>query len=81
MVYYGKFEHQDTSTLPHRDNTYNYEQFVLPEWRDFCDLTNRTGGPRCLLKQYRQVEENKLSHIGDRIQIYFTKLNVLLTLG
>jgi hypothetical protein len=39
VVYYGKFKHQDTSTQPHRDNTYNYEQFVLPEWREFCDLT------------------------------------------
>ena len=60
---YGKFEYQDTSTMPHRDNPYNYEQFVVPEWRDFCDLTNRPGGPRGILKQYRAVEENKPSHI------------------
>ena len=45
---YGKFEYQDTSTMPHRDNPYNYQQFVVPEWRDFCDLTNRPGGLRSL---------------------------------
>jgi hypothetical protein len=56
VVYYGKFEQVDTSTQAHGDNTYNYEQFVLPEWRDFCELTNRPVGPRGLLKNYRQVE-------------------------
>jgi hypothetical protein len=45
---YGKFEYQDISTMPHRDNPYNYQQFVVPEWRDFCDLTNRPGGLRSL---------------------------------
>jgi hypothetical protein len=64
VVYYGKFEHVDTSTIAHRDDTYNYEQFVNPNWREFCYLTNRPGGPRGLLKSYRLVEETKPSHIG-----------------
>ena len=63
VIYYGKFEHMDTGTMSHRDDTYNYEQFVNPNWREFCDLTNRPGGPRGLLKNYRVVEENKPSHI------------------
>jgi hypothetical protein len=39
VKYYGKFEHIDTDNMPHRDGTYNYEQFILPSWKDFCDLT------------------------------------------
>jgi hypothetical protein len=66
VVYYGKFEHQDTSTMAHRDDTYNYEQFVNPNWREFCDLTNRPGGPRGLLKNYRVVNQQEpgQDHIG-----------------
>ena len=29
VVYYGKFQHEDT-WYNSRDNTYNYEQFILP---------------------------------------------------
>jgi hypothetical protein len=64
VVYYGKFEHMDTGTMAHRDDTYNYEQFVNPNWREFCDLTNRPGGPRGLLKNYRIVQELSQDHIG-----------------
>ena len=64
VVYYGKFQHQDNGTISHRDNTYNYDQLVNLDWRHFCDLTNRVGGPRSLLKNYRVIEENKPSHIG-----------------
>ena len=64
VVYYGKFQHQDNGTISHRDNTYNYDQLTNLDWRQFCDLTNRVGGPRGLIKGYKPVEENKPSHIG-----------------
>jgi hypothetical protein len=63
MLYYGKFEHWETSTLTHTNNTYSYEQFIIQEWREFCDLSNRTWCPRGLLKNYRLGEENKPSHM------------------
>ena len=52
-----------------RDNTYSYEQFILPSWHDFCELTRRPGGPRAAklqFKNYKQVavEEQKLDHIS-----------------
>ena len=53
-----------------RDNTYSYEQFILPSWHDFCELTRRPGGPRAAklqFKNYKQVavEEQKLDHISN----------------
>jgi hypothetical protein len=63
VKYYGKFEHIDTGTLPHRDDSYSYDQFVLPSWKDFCDLTNRPGGP-VGWTNYKVVQEPDHSHIG-----------------
>lgn len=45
VVFYGKFEHVDSGTMPFRSNTYSYEQFVTPEWRQFAELACRPGGP------------------------------------
>ena len=64
VVYYGKFQHEDNGTRSHRDDTYSLEQLRDLDWRQFCDLTNRPGGPRGLLKQYREIDPQPLSHIG-----------------
>ena len=63
VKYYGKFEHVDTGNMPHRDGSYDYEQFVLPSWKDFCDLTNRPGGP-IGRTNYQVKQEPDHSHIG-----------------
>lgn len=63
VEYYGKFEHVDTGNMPHRDGSYDYEQFVLPSWKDFCDLTNRPGGP-IGRTNYQVKQEPDHSHIG-----------------
>ncbi len=49
--------------MPHRDGSYNYEQFILPSWRDFCDLTSRPGGP-VGRTNYQIKQESDHSHIG-----------------
>ena len=62
VTYYGKFEHEDTAQVSHRDNTFNYDQLKNTSWREFCDLSSRPGGPRNK-KQYREVEPNPLQHM------------------
>jgi hypothetical protein len=49
--------------MPHRDGSYNYEQFILPSWRDFCDLTSGPGGP-VGMTNYKIKQEPDHSHIG-----------------
>ena len=60
VVYYGKFTNTDTGTYSHDDDTYSYSQFCTSEWRDFCDLSSRQGGPRAKTNaKYRVVAENE----------------------
>ena len=63
--YYGKFTNEDTGTVSHDDDTYSSEQFILPSWREFCDLDSRQGGPRAKSNaKYRAIvngEEQKIN--------------------
>jgi hypothetical protein len=63
VKYYGKCEHIDTGNMPYRDGTYNYEQFILRSWKDFCNLTSRPGGP-IGRTNYQIKQEPNHSHIG-----------------